>query len=111
MQALGNDYSAFPHRDYFKNVIEIIGAYEDDSVGQEVNDFVRAWRDRFANTSGYDKFHVYQNYAHDDEPLSALYGYQDWRHERLTKILTVSLMGTTLCLLMLASGPKHETYY
>ena len=86
MQALGNDYSAFPHRDYFKNVIEIIGAYEDDSVGQKVNDFVRAWRDRFANTSGYDKLHVYQNYAHDDEPLSALYGYQDWRHERLTKL-------------------------
>lgn len=33
-------------------------------------------------TSGYDKLHVYQNYAHA-EPLQAFYGYESWRVERL----------------------------
>lgn len=34
--------------------------------------------------SGYDKRVVYQNYAHDDKPPSVLYGYEEWRHERLS---------------------------
>ncbi|KAJ6180060.1 hypothetical protein N7519_010521 [Penicillium mononematosum] len=86
IKALRDDYSAFPHRKYFDNVIEVIGVYMDDSVAKPVDDFLRSWRDKFAATSGYEKLHVYQNYAHDDEPLSALYGYQPWRHERLTKL-------------------------
>ncbi|EPS34783.1 hypothetical protein PDE_09747 [Penicillium oxalicum 114-2] len=86
IEALPDTYSAFPHRKYFHNIIEVIGSYTDDSVAKPVDDFLRSWRDQFAATSGYDKLHVYQNYAHDDEPLSALYGYQSWRHARLTKL-------------------------
>ncbi|OQE93511.1 hypothetical protein PENNAL_c0005G03640 [Penicillium nalgiovense] len=86
IEALRNDYSAFPHRKYFHNIIEVIGVYTDDSVAKPVDDFLRSWRVKFAATSGYEKLHVNQNYAHDDEPLSALYGYQPWRHERLTKL-------------------------
>ncbi|KAJ5382152.1 hypothetical protein N7517_000063 [Penicillium concentricum] len=86
IEALSEDYSAFPHRRYFHNVIEVIGLYTDDSVAKSVDDFLRFWRDKFAATSRYDELHVYQNYAHYDEPLSALYGNQHWRHERLTKL-------------------------
>lgn len=86
VKALSDDYSAFPHRDHFENVIESIGSYTDDSVADAVNNFFAEWRDRFAepSSSGYDKLYVYQNYANEDEPLSALYGYDEWRHERLT---------------------------
>ncbi|KAJ5486622.1 hypothetical protein N7530_000922 [Penicillium desertorum] len=86
IEALRDDYSAFPHRKYFHNIIEVKGVYTDDSVAKPVDNFLRSWRDKFAATSGYEKRHVYQNYARDDEPQSALYGYQPWRHERLTKL-------------------------
>ena len=88
VEALPDDYSAFPHRKNFHNQIETIAAYTDDSVADAVDDFFREWRDTFAKpaVSGYSELHVYQNYAHDDEPLSALYGYQEWRHKRLTSL-------------------------
>ncbi|KAL4405425.1 hypothetical protein CABS03_13607 [Colletotrichum abscissum] len=65
-----------------------IGSYTDDSVADAVNNFFAEWRDKFAepSSSGYDKLYVYQNYANEDEPLSALYGYNEWRHERLTSL-------------------------
>lgn len=86
VEALPDDYSAFPHRKTFHNQIESIGAYMDDSVAGAVDEFFLKWRDEFATVDGYDELHIYQNYAHDDEPLSALYGYQEWRHERLTNL-------------------------
>ena len=88
VEALPDDYSAFPHRKQFRNQVEGIGAYTDDSVADAVNDFFREWRDRFAEpaVSGYDQLNIYQNYAHGDEPLSALYGHQGWRHKRLTNL-------------------------
>lgn len=91
VEALPDDYSAFPHRKTFHNQIESIAAYTDDSVADAVDDFFREWRDKFAEpaVSGYNELHVYQNYAHDDEPLSALYGYQEWRHKRLTNLKNV----------------------
>lgn len=88
VEALPDDYSAFPHRKAFRNQVESIASYRDDSVAIVVNDFFREWRDRFAKpaVSGYQKMHIYQNYAHGDEPLSAVYGYQEWRHKHLTKL-------------------------
>ena len=88
VEALPDDYSAFPHRNNFHNQIEFIGRYTDDSVADALDDFFHEWRDRFAEpaVSGYDELHIYQNYAHDDETLSALYGYQGWRHKRLTNL-------------------------
>lgn len=88
LEALPDDYSAFPHRSKFRNQIESIGRYTDDSVADVADNFFRGWRDRFAEPaiSGYDKLQIYQNYAHGDEPLSAIYGYQEWRHQRLTNL-------------------------
>lgn len=88
VEALPEDYSAFPHRKAFRNQVESIASYRDDSVASAVNDFFRDWRDRFSSprVSGYKKFNIYQNYAHGDEPLSAIYGTQQWRHRRLTHL-------------------------
>lgn len=33
--------------------------------------------------SGSPELHTYVNYAHGDEPLQAVYGYEPWRLERL----------------------------
>lgn len=41
-------------------------------------------RDQLAATSGYNKLYVCQNYAHADEPLTTLYGYDP---ERLRKLV------------------------
>jgi hypothetical protein len=88
LEALPEDYSAFPHRKNFRNHIESIGSYQDDSVADAVNNFFLEWRDQFSSpaVSGYDQLYFYQNYAHGDESLSALYGYPEWRHERLTAL-------------------------
>ncbi|KAK9414375.1 putative FAD-binding PCMH-type domain-containing protein [Seiridium unicorne] len=88
VEALPDDYSAFPHRKNFQNQIESIGVYTDDSVADTVDGFFRGWRDTFAKpeVSGYDGFYIYQNYGHGDEPLSALYGTDKSRQERLTNI-------------------------
>jgi len=88
VEALPEDYSAFPHRKAFKNHVEAIGAYQDDSVADAVNNFFLEWRNRFSSpaVSGYDQMHIYQNYGHGDEPLSAIYGYPEWRHEYLTAL-------------------------
>ena len=62
--------------------------YTDPSVADPADKWALQWRDHFAQpkVSGYDKIVIYQNYAHDDEPLSALYGYEKWRHERLSTL-------------------------
>ncbi|ETS86542.1 hypothetical protein PFICI_00370 [Pestalotiopsis fici W106-1] len=88
VEALPEDYSAFPHRKNFQNQIESIGVYTDDSVAEAVDDFFREWRNTFATpeVSGYDGFYIYQNYGHGDEPLSALYGTDPARQERLTNV-------------------------
>ncbi|KAL9095872.1 MAG: hypothetical protein Q9165_001869 [Trypethelium subeluteriae] len=86
VQAHPDNFTAFPHRQTFRNQIEGIGAYTDDSVAQAVDNFFLDWRSKFAAVDGYDQLYIYQNYAHGDEPLSALYGYDEWRHERLTSV-------------------------
>lgn len=81
-----DDFSAFPHRDQFNNAVLFSMTYTDNSVADAADAWALQWRNHFAQpeVSGYDKLVVYQNYAHDDEPLSALYGYEEWRHERLS---------------------------
>lgn len=32
------------------------------------------------------KFHAYVNYAHGDETLQEMYGYEDWRQEKLRQL-------------------------
>ncbi|KAH7134408.1 hypothetical protein EDB81DRAFT_903352 [Dactylonectria macrodidyma] len=88
VQTLPDSYSAFPHRNAFHNAIVFSMSYTDDEVAEVADAWGRQWRDRMAEPeiSGYDDMHVYQNYAHGDEPKSALYGHTQWRHQRLSKL-------------------------
>ncbi|KAK2879439.1 hypothetical protein FQN49_000874 [Arthroderma sp. PD_2] len=82
------NFSAFPHRGTLNNLVEIEMAYTDSTVADSADAWARGWRDTISSpkVSGYDRLVEYQNYAHGDEPLSALYGYEQWRHERLTAL-------------------------
>jgi fumiquinazoline A oxidase len=88
VDALPDNYDAFPHRGKLNNFIEIDIVYVDDSVAEVGDAWAKKWRDYFAQPtiSGYDKWFVYQNYGHGDEPPSVLYGYDEWRHKRLTAL-------------------------
>ena len=80
-------------------------------MAQVGDDFAKRWRDHFAQPeiSGFNDLVVYQTYAHADEPLSALYGCDDCRHERLTRLKNVYdpkafLLPITLSLVILHTG-------
>jgi fumiquinazoline A oxidase len=75
--------SAYPNRG-FDNIRPIIGAtYSDDSVAEAADQYLQTVRNACAATSGYGKLRVYQNYAHGDEPLAAMYGYEKGRLQKL----------------------------
>ncbi|KAI1353360.1 hypothetical protein F5Y01DRAFT_312850 [Xylaria sp. FL0043] len=88
LSELPDDYSAFPHRNTFRNAIVFSVTYSDPGLADAADAWARDMRDKFAlpEICGYDRLQIYQNYGHGDEPLSALYGYEDWRHERLTAL-------------------------
>lgn len=88
IKAFPDDFSAFPHRKQFNNAVVFSMTYPGNSVADAADAWALQWRNHFAQpeVSGYDKMVIYQNYAHDDEPLSALYGYEQWRHERLSAL-------------------------
>lgn len=88
VRALPDDFSAFPHRQQFNNAVVFSMTYGDAGVAEAADAWALQWRDHFARpaVSGYDDMVIYQNYAHDDEPLSALYGHDEWRHERLSAL-------------------------
>ncbi|PHH87957.1 hypothetical protein CDD83_8171 [Cordyceps sp. RAO-2017] len=88
LKAIPQDSSAFPHRSYFRNAVVFTMTYTDDAVAEAADGWARRMRNTFAqpSVSGYGEWHVYQNYGHGDEPPSALYGYEGWRHERLTRL-------------------------
>ncbi|KAL8784359.1 MAG: hypothetical protein Q9213_004011 [Squamulea squamosa] len=86
IDAYPRNFSAFPHRGSLDTLVEIEMAYIDQSVAEVADSWARGWRDRLSSpeVSGYDRMVIYQNYGHGDEPIAALYGYEQWRHERLT---------------------------
>jgi FAD/FMN-containing dehydrogenase len=73
----------------FGNILTLVEmAYLDDSVAAVADAWGKRWRNVMAQpkVSGYDRLYVYQNYAHGDEPLQALYGYEPDRLARLSKL-------------------------
>ncbi|RYO90664.1 hypothetical protein DL766_002867 [Monosporascus sp. MC13-8B] len=88
IDAKPNDYSAYPNRG-FANVLTLLQmTYTNDAVADAADTWARQWRDTLTlpDVSGYPQQHVYENYAHGDEPLEAIYGYDEWRRERLTSL-------------------------
>lgn len=89
IEALPHDYSAYAHRGMMTTNV-IIQATWDEDVDGKVAEAANAWgkgaRDLLAKAeiSGYDKLYAYVNYANRDEPLAALYGYDEKRQRRLT---------------------------
>ncbi len=109
--AVDSDASAYPHRkqDAILALMQFQWSNEADTAVIEA--YGPLWRAKLAKTSGYtatidqrygdwdsrgqgrrfqtaptaeeEHLFVYQNYAHGDEPLEALYGYEAWRLERL----------------------------
>ncbi|KAK0665929.1 hypothetical protein QBC41DRAFT_349178 [Cercophora samala] len=88
IKRLPDDYNAFPHRNGIEHLVEFEIAFDDTSVSAAGDAFAKKWRDHFAQPkiSGYKETHIYQNYAHGDEPLSQLYGREKWRQKRLTDL-------------------------
>jgi fumiquinazoline A oxidase len=86
--AVPSSDSAFPHRGRLNNYLTIEMAWMDDSAAQVGDAWAKKWRDHFGQPeiSGYDALVVYLNYAHGDEPLSAIYGSEEWRQARLTAL-------------------------
>ncbi|KAI0541765.1 FAD binding domain-containing protein [Xylaria digitata] len=83
-----DEQSAVGNRNYAKVLNLIEAVYSDDSVAAAGDAWARRWRDEWVKPkySGYKREYVYQNYAHGDEPLEALYGYEPWRLARLRKL-------------------------
>ncbi|KAI1485036.1 FAD binding domain-containing protein [Biscogniauxia mediterranea] len=76
------------NRDY-ANVLAILQTtYTDDAVADAADAWGHQWRDQLIlpQHSGYDIESVYMNYAHGDEPLEAMYGWEPWRLERLRSL-------------------------
>ncbi|KAL8783314.1 MAG: hypothetical protein Q9195_009422, partial [Heterodermia aff. obscurata] len=77
--------SAFPNR-FVSDILTVITAwYTQPALTSEVDAWASSLRDMMQRTSGFERLHVYQNYAHA-EPREAFYGYEAWRLERLQKL-------------------------
>ena len=90
LTALPDDYSAYPHRGKMNTnaIIQMTWDGDDSGLAEAAGAWGRSARDLLAKPemSGYDRPYAYVNYANKDEPLPALYGYDRWRHERLTAL-------------------------
>lgn len=74
--------SAFPNRATSAILTVITSWYTNPALSGTVDTWTSNLRAQMARTSGFDKLHVYQNYAHS-EPVQAFYGYEAWRLPRL----------------------------
>ncbi|KAI0390143.1 hypothetical protein F5Y17DRAFT_82978 [Xylariaceae sp. FL0594] len=75
--------TAYGNRAYGNILTLLQGIFTDTDVAPAVDAWARSWRDRLQKSSGYPQQHVYLNYAHGDEPLQAMYGYEPWRLDKL----------------------------
>ncbi|KAI9674806.1 MAG: hypothetical protein M1817_001710 [Caeruleum heppii] len=86
VRAVTERSTAYPHR-RVANALSLIATwYTDPALDTAVSDWARGLRNDLAATSGYPRLYVYQNYAEGDEPLEAVYGYDNWRMERLRNL-------------------------
>ena len=91
IEALPKDYSAYAHRGMMTTNVIIQATWDEDTdgtVAKAANAWGRGVRDLLAKPeiSGYDKLHAYVNYANKDEPLEALYGYDEERQGKLVSL-------------------------
>ncbi|KAI1655194.1 FAD binding domain-containing protein [Daldinia decipiens] len=82
------EQTAVGNRDYANILALYQTTYTDESVAPAADAWARSLRDEVIKPehSGYDIESVYMNYAHGNEKLEAMYGYEPWRLERLRSL-------------------------
>lgn len=86
VEAVSDDETAYPDR--FNQVLASPAMYfqfGNTSLDNMAADFGTRMRFALLDGSG-QPLHAYVNYAHGDESLEALYGYEDWRLWRLRRL-------------------------
>lgn len=86
VEAVPDDETAYPDR--FNQILAspfMYFALGNATLVDIAADFGSRMRQALNNGSG-QPLHAYVNYAHGDESLEALYGYEDWRLWRLRKL-------------------------
>jgi fumiquinazoline A oxidase len=78
--------TAYGIREHAKIHVLGMAIYTDKKLDGAVNDWGLGMRQQLSAVSGYDKLHVYQNYAKGDEAPEAVYGYEAWRIEKLKEV-------------------------
>lgn len=109
--SVDSDASAYPHRKQDAILVLMQFQWSNEADTADIEAYGPLWRANLTKTSGYtasmhrnngdwdgrgrgrgcdtapkaeeEHLFVYQNYAHGDEPLESLYGYEAWRLERL----------------------------
>ncbi|OTB15810.1 hypothetical protein K445DRAFT_317456 [Daldinia sp. EC12] len=82
------DQTAVGNRNYANILALYQTTYTDESVAPAADAWARSLRDEVVKPeySGYDIESIYMNYAHGNEKLEAMYGYEPWRLERLRSL-------------------------
>ena len=55
-------------------------------MDEKAVEFGRELRQVLFNASGLDQLHSYVNYAHGDETVQEMYGFESWRQKRLREL-------------------------
>ncbi|KAI0452945.1 hypothetical protein F5B21DRAFT_505852 [Xylaria acuta] len=87
VQAVDPDTTAFPHRDDKILITPYIMYAPNATIDSVAQEFGKKLRQYLLDGSD-DPAHLraYVNYADGDEPLPAVYGWEDWRLEKLRKL-------------------------
>ncbi|KAF2096059.1 FAD-binding domain-containing protein [Rhizodiscina lignyota] len=87
VKAVPDESTAFPHREYDLLLTPYIVYKPDPRMDPIAETFGRQMREYLLRGSeSPDKLMAYVNYAHGDESLEALYGWDEWRLEKLRKL-------------------------
>ncbi|KAL2016663.1 hypothetical protein VTK56DRAFT_3207 [Thermocarpiscus australiensis] len=87
VQAVDPDTTAFPHRDDKILITSFIMYKPNTTIDPIAADFGKELRQCLLDGSDdLAHLHAYVNYADGDEPLPAVYGWEEWRLEKLRKL-------------------------
>lgn len=82
-KAVAANSTAYPHRDDNLLVSVQVTYKADETLDPIAQEFGRQTRDEFFAGTGEAELHAYVNYAFGDETLEMMYGYEQWRLDRL----------------------------
>jgi hypothetical protein len=87
VQAVDSDTTAFPHRADRVLTTSYIGYKPDPAIDPIAQAFGERMRGYLLEASDDPaRLKAYVNYAHGDEPLGAVYGWEEWRLEKLRRL-------------------------